>query len=137
MVMRRYSCEFCNKDILDYNFIKITHTIFDGIFICLFMGKLIAWMLFHSFKIKEIRNFPCTCTHKAMWHLTMFEGFNFPVDSINWFWLLFTYKLKRDEKQPLAECLKCMFRRDYEEKCLNFKPLNNLTYLENLYNKSK
>ena len=134
-MVRKYHCTFCDKEIRDNDFIFFFHSLIDIVGMLLFLSKMFSWMLWQSFKVGKIGNFPCVCGHKARWHLTMFKGTPFPITEISWFYLLFFYKFVKDEENSLMECFRCSFKPYYEKKCFEFQPLNNLIYLESLYKK--
>lgn len=136
-MVKRYQCTLCDREIRDNDFIIICHSLVDIAGMCLFLSKMFSWMMWQSFTVGKLRNFPCTCGHKALWHLTMFKGTSLTLTEINWFYLLFRYKFVRDEDSTLAECFKCSFKHDYEKRCFEFQPINNLIYLEEIYKKKR
>lgn len=134
--MRRYDCDLCEKSVLDISIIRIGHFFKDVFFMCLFLLKMMTWTCFQSFKLGKLKYFPCECGHIGFWHVVTLKNDPFmPLSPISWFYLFFRYKFSRNDAAPLGECVKCIFNVKKEEydRCFEFKPLNNLIYLENLY----
>jgi len=139
--MKRTECTLCEKEIPDYTLFVLGHFLIDFFCMFLFVLKIFGWTFVQAFKLGKIKNFPCVCGHKAFWHHVNFTN-SWPInkETVSWFYILFKYKFVRDEKNLLANCLRCSIRYThytYEPTCFEFQPVNNLTYLEKIYEKKK